>query len=847
MDSLFQDILKIPFDPHATYERILEFASKACGTDWANLVIPDGDWLTIYATTGEEPVGTQYQIKGSFSGYYIIDQDQPYAITGDLTAERAAGNYLPLLGSHDSSIKMHSELCVAIKDGDVLIGILNLESPDRNAFDEIHLKKIQESAEILSLALRFARSINTDRIHLATNRILRCLIKEPFSPQEVYGEILKEVLALCNAERGQILLAHPDGLTIHATTGKERIGTHVPLASSFCGYFVVLPGEPYHIAYDLKDPKYKDYYIEYLADDDIEMRSELAVAVVTQSEDYKHILGVINLESPMVGAFTPWHANILSVFARYVSIALLRAADREFETTMAKFMDELAVSDVNLDEWLTSILSFSLELLRAKRGHIMLIKGDKLNVKAVIGDKTTKKGNKLDFKHSVCGAAILERRSIIIPDLQKSNKYRDVYVGDPDTKSELVVPLCHGEIPIGVVNIESPRVNAFSERHKQMLEELATFVNVGQRLKRGEENQIGIFHGFRGRLNLIRLKIEEAKNALPPNISPDVLEDIDMGIRGIIELREVATRVTQKPNLLPISLNQFINNYITKTMYQNQLNLKFESLNGAHDVVIADTGLLADVFTVLLENSIDATKGYSDAIVHFQLNHRADEIDILVEDNGRGIPSDKVHDVFKAGVTTKKSIQSSQLSANDLQNNPIGGSGIGLTEARYLMHRMLGTINLGRTDVDKGTVMRLTLRKVALACILISEKEPDSDTDQPLQINLYTNNQKLMDSFIQITQDQFQQLSLYRLQIDSAYSDHLSVVGKSYVVIIDCYSNPSVGLQLFESLLVTKKAQDHTDASYNVYLERSIPKNYEELIELINNAKRGLHSGYLLQ
>jgi L-methionine (R)-S-oxide reductase len=71
----------------------------------------------------------------------------------------------------------------------------------------------------------------------------------------------------------------------------------------------------------------------------------------------------------------------------------------------------------------------------------------------------------------VCGTAALERKTIIVPDV-------DAFPGhiacDGASRSEIVVPLIVGQMLLGVLDLDSPRLARFNEGDARGLERLAS-------------------------------------------------------------------------------------------------------------------------------------------------------------------------------------------------------------------------------------------------------------------------------------------------------------------------------------------------------------------------------------
>ena len=69
----------------------------------------------------------------------------------------------------------------------------------------------------------------------------------------------------------------------------------------------------------------------------------------------------------------------------------------------------------------------------------------------------------------VCGTAVANKQSIIVPDV---NAFPGHIVCDAASQSEIVVPLIKDGIVIGVLDIDSPELNRFSEEDRVGLEKV---------------------------------------------------------------------------------------------------------------------------------------------------------------------------------------------------------------------------------------------------------------------------------------------------------------------------------------------------------------------------------------
>src|SRR6185369_355355 len=87
----------------------------------------------------------------------------------------------------------------------------------------------------------------------------------------------------------------------------------------------------------------------------------------------------------------------------------------------------------------------------------------------------------INLKHDIpigkglVGAAASQRQVIIVPDVSKDERYIQL---NPETRSELVVPLIYKEKIIGVLDLENTRRGYFNEENTRTVETLAAQIAI---------------------------------------------------------------------------------------------------------------------------------------------------------------------------------------------------------------------------------------------------------------------------------------------------------------------------------------------------------------------------------
>jgi signal transduction histidine kinase len=161
--------------------------------------------------------------------------------------------------------------------------------------------------------------------------------------------------------------------------------------------------------------------------------------------------------------------------------ALQEQARKEKELRRLRRAGMTISSRSSLKETLETILYMTLEVTEAKYGIIRLVdhSGDFLLTQAFAGERLGKpavEALRID-ENSITGWVALKREPLVIADLSLE-PWRSVYYPfdlELTMRSELAVPLigASGRLE-GVLNLESPQVNAFSKQDRYILQILAT-------------------------------------------------------------------------------------------------------------------------------------------------------------------------------------------------------------------------------------------------------------------------------------------------------------------------------------------------------------------------------------
>jgi len=224
---------------------------------------------------------------------------------------------------------------------------------------------------------------------------------------------------------------------------------------------------PIRVADVRKDPRYINGIDS--------VRSELAVPLLFKNQ----VVGVIDIQSTQTDYFTPEQQEILVLLAGRLATAIENA--RLFERAQSQADTLLLLHEVGREA--SSILDMEALLRRAAELVKRVIDYQIMSI--MLHDEVTnvflqrlavKYGQSgqgklaVGFNEGIIGAAASSGLPVRVPDVTQDPRYRMV---NAETRSELAIPMIHKGRVVGVLDLESPQLNYFTDDHAQALSILA--------------------------------------------------------------------------------------------------------------------------------------------------------------------------------------------------------------------------------------------------------------------------------------------------------------------------------------------------------------------------------------
>jgi sigma-B regulation protein RsbU (phosphoserine phosphatase) len=208
--------------------------------------------------------------------------------------------------------------------------------------------------------------------------------------------------------------------------------------------------------------------------------SELAVPLTTKNR----VIGVIDLEARHQNYFNEEHKRLLTLIASRMAAGIENAQLYTRTTKQARILallNEIArelTSILNLDELLGRIAELLQRLIDFQIFSILLLdaSGEKLQHRFSLRfNENVQVKQEIPLGRGLVGQAAETMKAILVPDVSKDPRYVEA---NPETRSELAVPLIYKEKVIGVLDLEHTRRGFFTEDHRRTMTTLAAQVAI---------------------------------------------------------------------------------------------------------------------------------------------------------------------------------------------------------------------------------------------------------------------------------------------------------------------------------------------------------------------------------
>lgn len=535
-------------------------------------------------------------------------------------------------------------------------------------------------------------------------------------PGEALQLILEEIVSVLDATSASVALVNPDShqLEIESSVGlpPEAADLRLAVGEGVTGW-VALHGRPLRVDNVDSDPRY------VAAGRSI--RSELAVPM----EEQGMVIGVVNVDSTRIGAFSGEDVKILSlltveatrVVSRLWLIRKLRSKATQLEALIGVGSELVLQRD---REGLTrSLTRATREIMQCPLSALFLVDetGSALRLAALSGGTQTEDyEEELAFEESAMGTAVHFRKQIEVFDLRRTEEHHFIpLILREGLVSLLSTPIVLEGEAIGVLNAYTTSPHRFNNSEKAILQSLADLGSLAlqnlrlyervfqseETLRRNERlTTLGLLaaeiaHEIRNPLTVLELLFQSLDLQFPDDDPRQ--RDVTVISEKLHQLDEIVTRVLNfGKSSEGLHSRWELSEMIRDTLHlvrlklaQSRIEVSYEA-GGAPLVIDSSKGQIQQA---LLNLILNATQAMPDGGTIAIRSYREDEdrgarAVVEIADSGHGIP-----------VKMRGRIFDSFLSGRS------NGTGLGLTIVKRILRSHRGDIEAVSTSTS-GTTMR---------------------------------------------------------------------------------------------------------------------------------------------
>ena len=439
-----------------------------------------------------------------------------------------------------------------------------------------------------------------------------------------------------------------------------------------------------------------------------------AQSAFTQRESVQSVAGILlRVNEEIVGVmfinyrrshyFIAEERQLIETLASYAATAI---KNQRWLNTMSE-IDRQIITTLDQAELLSLIVQRSVQLTGADFGMIrMLEPGQRLITLACYPVDELESGIPTSIEEGITGWVAMHRKSALVRDVQADPRYRS---GFPEVRSELCVPLLDSDRMLGVLNVESRQVDAFTRRDLLRMETFADRVVIGIQNIKNKNRLVNIktmtklgdlaaplVHRMNNDVGAIRVTAQDIVDSSCDDIQDAAAQIVASSTRVLQETNRMKTWIQEQPCL--IELHQAIDKAVQRLNIPAQISCQIVDLTHLPRVWGSEQQL-TNVFDNLIQNAIDAMPdGGRVFIVETDISRDLEEwVEVQVCDTGVGIPTEYLDQIFQPNFTTKAQRR---------------GMGFGLWWARFYVESLNGFL-IVESVLGKGT--RFTVRLPTIA------------------------------------------------------------------------------------------------------------------------------------
>lgn len=463
------------------------------------------------------------------------------------------GDALKHKGYLDYDAATRSELCVPMKIGERVIGVVNAESQTPNHFTE------KDERLLLTLASQLATAIERLRNEAAEQKRAKHLNTLHKLTAEMSGVLDRDKLFSIVVER---LNKEMNYVSTDISLLDDATGEYVVMAVS--GSFAELPtakgyrqafgvgllgqaaqtGKPV-VANNVRENKHYNLVAGHES-----INSELVIPI----KIYKRVVALLNIESNELNAFDEKEVAAFKTMCEQISIALeginlFDSTRRQLqELTVLHAITHAAVNAKTEDELLERATEIIGESMYPDQFGFLILDEDQRHLlvnRNYRGANEERKKTRVPLSQGIVGRVAATGKPWRVPDVYKEPSYMNV---SPQMRSELCVPILGNDNRVfGVINAESGQLDAFSDKDLRLLNTIAGQVGTAieklrlfesERVQRDQAETLrevaAILSTAKDSARVLTVVLEQLKRIVPfDSASIQIIKGINLSIRAV--------------------------------------------------------------------------------------------------------------------------------------------------------------------------------------------------------------------------------------------------------------------------------------------------------------------------
>jgi GAF domain-containing protein len=497
------DVLRVisssPGDLHPVFEAMLENAVRICGAKFGTIYRRDGDSLHLVASHNAPAALAEARRRSphrNVKNNALITRMMATKAAAQIEDAATSPGYLD--GTDSGAVAAvdlagaRTVLAVPMLKDDDVVGSFTLMRDEVRRFSDKQIELVGNFASQAVIAIENARLLSELRESLAqqtaTADVLHVISSSPGDLEPVFDVMLASATRLCEASFGTVWLHQNDGTmrmaALHGSLPEEfrenwRVGRTFKPTPSVPAARAFHTQRPVHVV-DLRDEQcYADGDPLAVPSVDIAgIRSIVAVPLIKEGVP----LGALTVYRREVRPFTEKQIELVQNFSSQAVIAIdntrllneLRESLSQ-QTATADVLKVISRSTFDLQTVLQTLIESAAHLCEADQGTIAQQKGDLFFRAATYGfsDEFTQYVKNLPVepeRSSATGRALLEERTIHIPDVQADPDYTFAEAKRlGGFRTILAVPMLREGVAIGVLTLTRIDVRPFTDKQIELV------------------------------------------------------------------------------------------------------------------------------------------------------------------------------------------------------------------------------------------------------------------------------------------------------------------------------------------------------------------------------------------